>query len=71
LQDGLNVRFEKSKEQIEFYRQLRVLNPNNLPLMSSAPTDYSALRLDGCDEDFVQYLQCTKRDIDGPQELIE
>ena len=56
---------------MEFYRQLGVLNPNNLPLMSSALADYSALRLEGCDEDFTQYLQSTKRDIDGAEELVE
>ena len=42
----LKNHFEKEADQLEFFRQLRVLNPRNLNDMDTNVTSYKALKLD-------------------------
>ena len=44
--DALKDRFVKEADQLEFYRQLRVLNPSNLSDMDANLASYGLLRLD-------------------------
>ncbi|EPS58709.1 hypothetical protein M569_16104, partial [Genlisea aurea] len=67
---ALVSRFEKMHEQIEFYRQVRVFNPNNLPDMAPSHLDYPALRLTDFKSEFAEYVRSTKRDVEGPEDLV-
>ena len=71
LHESLTTRFTKSAAQIDFFRQLRVLNPNNLPDMSCAVEDYPALDMHPFQVEFMEYLRSQKRDISGPEDLLQ
>ncbi|EPS60778.1 hypothetical protein M569_14023 [Genlisea aurea] len=69
LQSALAARLEKSAYQVEFYRQMRVFNPNNLPDMPPSFKDYPSLELEQFQAEFTEYLRSQKRDIGSPEEL--
>lgn len=71
LYNALQERLERHSEQVELYRQLRVLNPNNLPDMSDSYLDYPALQLQEFPEQFAEYFRSQKRDITGPDSLFD
>ena len=70
LHDALAVRLQKEAAQIEFYRQLRVLNPNNLPDMPLALSEYPSLNLSAFQNDWAEYTRSAKRDVQGPVDLV-
>ena len=68
---ALEIRLNKNRDQFEFYRQLRVFNPNNLPNMSLSGYDYPALKLDQLHNEIAEHTRSAKRDIDGPDALVQ
>ena len=64
----------KESRQIEFYRQLRILNPRNLPDMPRAMDQYPLLGLSDVleiAEQWSLYIRCNAVDINGPTALQE
>ena len=67
-------RLKKESRQIEFYRQLRILNPRNLSDMPRAMDQYPLLGLSDVPEIAEQwslYIRCNAVDINGPTALQE
>ena len=67
-------RLKKESRQIEFYRQLRILNPRNLSDMPRAMDQYPLLGLSDVPEIAEQwslYIRCNVVDINGPTALQE
>ena len=67
-------RLKKESRQIEIYRQLRILNPRNLPDMPRAMDQYPLLGLSDVPEIAEQwslYIRCNAVDINGLTALQE
>ena len=74
LASALEDRLLKEATQLEFFRQMRVLNPANLSDMSTSLADYPLLGLQGVpnvQEDWNVYTRTEKRDIESPEGLVE
>ena len=74
LASALDDRLLKEATQLEFFRQMRVLNPANLSDMSTSLADYPLLGLQGVpnvQEDWNVYTRTEKRDIESPEGLVE
>ena len=71
--NALKNRFEKEAEQLEFFRQLRVLNPRNLSDMDTNLSSYKSLKLDevpGVQEEWNLYRRTEFRNINNGDELL-
>ena len=74
LASALDDRLLKEATQLEFFRQMRVLNPANLSDMSTSLADYPLLGLQGVpnvQEDWNVYTRTEKRGIESPEGLVE
>ena len=72
--DALKARFKKEAKQLEFLRQLRVLNPQNLSDMETTLTEYPMLGLGdvpGIKEEWDLYRRTEFRDISVPDALLK
>ena len=71
--NALKNRFEKEAEQLEFFQQLRVLNPRNLSDMDTNLSSYKSLKLDevpGVQEEWNLYRRTEFRNINNGDELL-
>ena len=71
--DAPKNRFEKEAEKLEFFRQLRVLNPRNLSDMDANLSSYKPLKLDevpGVQEEWNWYRSMEFRNISNGDELL-
>ena len=71
---ALDERLVKEGLQLEFFRQVRVLNPANLPDMSKSLADYPLLGLENIpnvQEEWNIYTRTEQRDIANGEALVE
>ena len=67
-------RLKKESRQVEYYRQLRILNPQNLPDMPHATDQYPLLGLSHVQdiaEQWSLYIRCNAIDMNGRTALQE
>ena len=66
------VRLEKEKASVDFFQQLRILNPRNLCDLPHSLSAYPLLRLQsvqGVEDEWNAYVNTTHRDIENPKQL--
>ena len=65
---------EKEANQVQFFKELRVLNPRRLCHLSHSLADYPSLKLHtipGAQEEWQAYVGTEFRDISGPAHLLQ